>query len=169
MTGGISAFEVREKLGSSFSEYEATLNDFSQRFLITIWEEADNLVFSPFGLHSVLAMLTSGASDDSKTQRELLQAFGRHGNIQNIESSYGDIVEQYKILSKNIFSFGNRFYTTEKHYQLIEYDYLVKITQSYDADIKFFAPSNPEKAINEWVKEKTNGKIDKIIGMQLLL
>merc|ERR550539_1439346 len=101
------------------------MNDFSQRFLVTVWEEDDNLVFSPFGLHTVLAMLTSGATDNSKTQKELLDSFGRHGNIQNIEYGYANINEQYENSTvSDIFSYGNRFYTTHKHYQLIEYEYL---------------------------------------------
>jgi len=41
--------------------FDNSMNDFTQDFLATAWkEEGDNFVFSPFSLHSVLAMLTTG-------------------------------------------------------------------------------------------------------------
>ena len=41
--------------------FDNSMNDFTQNFLATAWkEEGENFVFSPFSLHSVLAMLTTG-------------------------------------------------------------------------------------------------------------
>ena len=50
--------------------YENSMNDFAQDFLAVAWKEQGekNFVFSPFSMHSVMAMLTSGASDNSTTQ-----------------------------------------------------------------------------------------------------
>jgi serine protease inhibitor len=55
-----------------------------------------NFVFSPFSMHSVLAMLTSGATDNSTTQKELLSGFGRAQKIENLEQLYGQFLKSYK-------------------------------------------------------------------------
>merc|ERR1711992_64968 len=73
-----------------------SMNDFTQDFLAVSFNDlGDNFVFSPFSLHSVLAMLTSGATKDSATQKELLNGFGRNQNIQLIEKLYGQFVKDY--------------------------------------------------------------------------
>ena len=152
----------------SIQEYETTMNDFSQRFLVAAWDENENFVFSPFSLHSVLAMLTTGVTDNSNTQFELLQAFGKSQNIQNIEKNYRNLAEQYNNSSiEKILSFGNRLWTTRKYFNKMEQNYLRKIKELYDADMKSFAKENPETYINNWVRRKTNGRINKIIGNYL--
>ena len=162
------AFAVRQQEGVSIdeiNEYQETMHDFSQRFLVAAWDENENFVFSPFSLHSVLAMLTTGVTYNSNTQTELLEAFGKAQNIQNIEKNYKNLAEQYNNSSiEKILSFGNRLWTTRKYFNKMEQNYLRKIKDLYDADMKFFAKENPENYINDWVKKKTNGRINKIIG-----
>ena len=162
------AFAVREQEGVSIdeiNEYQETMHDFSQRFLVAAWDENENFVFSPFSLHSVLAMLTTGVTYNSNTQTELLEAFGKAQNIQNIEKNYRNLAEQYNNSSiEKILSFGNRLWTTRKYFNKMEQNYLRKIKDLYDADMKFFAKENPENYINDWVKKKTKGRINKIIG-----
>ena len=163
-----SAFQIRSQT-NSIEEYGDTLNEFSQRFLVSAWEDADNIVFSPFSLHSVIAMLTSGATNNSNTQNELLAAFGRSRNIQNIENSYEAFIDNFKKSGLDqVLTFANRLWTTKKHYQSIEREYLRKIRNFYGADLEKFVNPNPEKYINNWVREKTNNKINKIIGKYFL-
>ena len=146
-------------------EYQEAMHDFSQRFLVAAWDENENFVFSPFSLYSVLAVLTMGVTDNSKTQLELLEALGKFQNLQNIEKNYRDLAEQYNNSSiDKILSFGNRLWTTRKFFNKMEQNYLRKIKDLYDADMKIFAKENPEKYINDWVKRKTKGRINKIIG-----
>jgi len=160
---GNPAFQIRSQT-NSIEEYEESLDEFSQRFLVSAWEDADNIVFSPFSLHSVVAMLISGATNNSKTQNELLGAFGKHRNIQNIEKTYESLIENYsKGDLDQILTFGNRLWTTKKHYLAIDQDYLLRIRNFYGADIRYFATTNPEKNVNDWVKETTKGKIKKIV------
>ena len=97
--------------------------------------------------------------------KELLEAFGRNRNIQNIENSYERFIENFKKSDLDqVLTFANRLWTTKKHYQSIEREYLRKIRNFYGADLEKFANPNPEKYINNWVREKTNNKINKIIG-----
>jgi len=67
-------------------EYEVTMNHFTQQFLIEVGdEEGQNLVFSPFNLHTALSVLTSAATDGTETQRQLLDALGNVQNIQGLK------------------------------------------------------------------------------------
>ena len=45
----------------------------------------------------VLAMLASGATDNSTTQEQLLSALGRSRNIQKLEQKYPDLLEEYEV------------------------------------------------------------------------
>jgi len=145
--------------------FDNSMNDFTQNFLATAWkEEGENFVFSPFSLHSVLAMLTTGSTDNSTTQDELLNTFGRTRNIKTLEEMYAKYLKNFKgtDVEKN-FVFGNKIWTSYDDSD-IEETFQDKIMDLYGAEIDKFAEENPENEINDWVKEMTNGKIDKIIG-----
>ena len=146
--------------------YAKSMNSFTQNFMAVCWEsEGDNFVFSPFSLHSVLAMLTLGSKRNSETEIELLDAFGSHRNVQSLEQRYGQFVKNYKTpeVEKNL-NFGNRIWTSEKYFPKIKETYQKKIENLYDAKIDLLNPTNPEEEVNDWVKNQTNGEIDKIIG-----
>ena len=53
-------------------EFSKSMNDFTQEFMREIWNEGDNIAFSPFSLHSVIGLLLAGVTQGSTTQRELL-------------------------------------------------------------------------------------------------
>ena len=46
--------------------------------------------------------------------------------------------------------------------------HLMDLDYFYDAKMLFLQEDNPEKPINDWVNQTTNGKIDKIIGKSKL-
>merc|ERR1712018_752781 len=137
-----------------------SMNDFTQDFLAVSWNElGDNYVFSPFSLHSVLAMLTTGATNGSETQKELLQGFGRNGKIEVLEKLYGQFVKDYKTPDiEKMLIFGNRVWTTQQ--------YFPKILEAYKNDVAEFLElpaENGEDDINKWVSDITKGKISNII------
>jgi len=146
--------------------YADSMTDFTQDFLAVAMKEhgEKNFVFSPFSMHSVLAMLTSGSTDNSTTQKELLNGFGRANVIANIEQLYEQFVKSYKgtDVEKNL-KFGNRMWTTPRYFPKINEDYKSKLENLYGAQFAKFAANNPEKEVNDWVKEVTQGKIDKIV------
>ena len=147
--------------------YADSMTDFTQDFLAVAMKEQGekNFVFSPFSMHSVLAMLTSGSTDNSTTQKELLNGFGRANVIANIEQLYEQFVNSYKgtDVEKNL-KFGNRMWTTPRYFPKIDDEYKSKLENLYGAKFAKFAANNPEKEVNDWVKEVTQGKIDKIVG-----
>jgi len=146
--------------------YADSMADFTQDFLSVAMKEHSekNFVFSPFSMHSVLAMLTTGATDNSTTQKELLNGFGRAQKIENLEELYGQFLKSYKgtDVEKSL-KFGNRMWTTPRYFPKIDDDYKSKLENLYGAEFAKFAANNPEKEVNDWVKEVTQGKIDKIV------
>jgi len=142
-----------------------SMNDFTQDFLAVSWDElGENYVFSPFSLHSVLAMLTTGATDGSKTQEQLLTGFGRGRNIGVLEKLYKKIVNEYKKPDmKEMLTFGNRVWTTSKYFEKILESYKDKILKLYDGKFEELQAQNGEVAINRWVNQTTKGKISNIV------
>ena len=147
--------------------YMNSMNDFTQDFIAVTWKELGlkNFVFSPFSMHSLLTMLASAATDLSSTQSELLDGFGRANVIETLEHVYGKVVKNYKGTSvEKTIKFGNQLWTTPRYFSKIDEGYKCKIEQLYGSEFSKLVAKNPEKEVNDWVKEVTQGKTDKIIG-----
>jgi len=142
-----------------------SMNDFTQDFLAVSWNQlGDNYVFSPFSLHSVLAMLTTGATNGSQTQKELLLGFGRNSKIDVLEKLYGQFVKDYKTPDiEKMLIFGNRVWTTQRYFPKILEAYKNDIAKLYDAEFLELPAENGEVDINNWVSDITKGKISNII------
>ena len=48
-------------------------------------------------MHITLSMLASSASDNSDTQKQLLQVLGRTNNLQNLEKYYDTTLTDYEV------------------------------------------------------------------------
>merc|ERR1712012_317762 len=150
---------------TAIKEFEMTMNDFTQDFLTEVLTSDDNVVFSPFSLHTALAILTSGATDNSTTQMELLSALGRVQNIQGLELRYKSLLDEYLSDEVNqMLSFGNGFWTAKRYYGKINGRFLEGLSSLYQIDVQALVSRNPEAQINNWVKQQTQGKIDQIIN-----
>ena len=164
----IDAEQIRDHIAldpSAILEYESTMHDFSQAFLTQAWFESDNLVFSPFSLHSTLSLLASGATLNSTTYDELLNALGRVRNIQALELRYQALVRDYKNTKvKDLLQFGNTLWTSDKYYNKTGGRFLEKVSSIYAAELRLLQKDNPQNEINQWVRDLTKGKIDGIIG-----
>merc|ERR1712012_596495 len=150
---------------TAIKEFEMTMNDFTQDFLTEVLTSDDNVVFSPFSLHTALAILTSGATDNSTTQMELLSALGRVQNIQGLELRYKSLLDEYLSDEVNqMLSFGNGFWTAKRYYGKINGRFLEGLSSLFQIDVQALVSRNPEAQINNWVKQQTQGKIDQIIN-----
>merc|ERR1712021_182692 len=160
--GAISGSPITDGDKKGFTD---SMNDFTQDFLAVAWDDlGENFVFSPFSLHSVLAMLTSGATNNSKTQSELLDGFGRNSKIELLEKLYGQFVKDYKTpkLEKTL-KFGNRMWTTPRYYSKVLPSYKKTISKFYNATFSKLPVKNGEVEVNDWVSKITKGKITNII------
>merc|ERR1711971_244308 len=161
--GAISGSPITDNEKKGFTD---SMNDFTQDFLAVAWDDlGENFVFSPFSLHSVLAMLTSGATNNSETQTELLDGFGRNSKIKLLEKLYGQFVKDYKTpkLEKTL-KFGNRMWTTPRYYSKVLPSYKKTISKFYNATFSKLPVKNGEVEVNDWVSKITKGKITNLDG-----
>lgn len=163
-----NAEEVRDQPSlteANIQEFALTMNDFTQALLVEMWSEGDNFVFSPFSLHSALAILTSGATQNTTTEKELLGALGRVRNVQALENRYKALINDYRNTNvSTMLSYGNAFWTDKKYYDKLESLFLERLSYTYDVDVRVLG-ANPVKDVNDWVSNVTKEKITKIIGI----
>merc|ERR1711988_731793 len=137
-----------------FQEFARSINDFTQDFMRELWDEGDNVVFSPFSLHSVLSILISGVTQGSNTEKELLLALGRVNNVQRLEVIYKRTIDNYKselASGKWELAIGNRLWMTKNNFQKMNSGYMEKINGIYAAGFDDLDDKNPAVEINDWV------------------
>lgn len=147
----------------SIQEFASTVHDFSQNMLVQLWKGSGNVVFSPFSLHTTLAMLTSGATDGSATQTELLSALGRFPNIQGLERQYTKLLTDYSNDPDHPMSFGNKMWTRRQFFNEIRGKFFERLDSIYRADIEILSDTDPAEQINRWVGQVTKGKINHLL------
>ncbi len=119
-----------------------------------------NILISPLSIVSALGMAANGAN--GKTLAEMEQVL--NSDIQGLNdylkayAAYLPRSEKYKVnLANSIWFKDDQSLTVNQDFLQINKDY-------YDADI-YKAPFNEstKNAINSWVKDKTNGMIEKLL------
>ena len=150
----------------------SSINEFAQMFYVKYKEsksKESNLVFSPLSIHVALAMLASGATEGSSTQKELLKVLGNPKSIRDLEEEYVKLINAYnkdkgghygKI--SNALELANRVWMTRAEKTNVKQSYKDLMRDSYSIDLAELPENDPANAVNDWVKEKTKGKIEKL-------
>lgn len=60
-------------------------------------EKAGNVVFSPFSLKVLLALLYEGANDDTATSRDLRDVCHFPKNLTTLRTKYSDLINDFKV------------------------------------------------------------------------
>ena len=68
-----------------------------------------------------------------------------------------------------LLTFGNRIWTSKANYGRISGKFLESTSANYNAEVETLHTIKPERAVNDWVKQVTKGKIEKIVGKLKLL
>ena len=145
-------------------------NDFSFNLFREVYRQHQtesqgqkSMFFSPIGATFMMGMMAEGA--EGETQREILKtmcldkATAREVS-QMCEVLIDDVPEADRQVTLKI---ANAIYT-KKGYNLKK-EFKECMDEYYDADIRSldFSKTESLNAINNWAKDKTNGKIQKII------
>jgi serpin B len=145
-------------------------NDFSFNLFREVYRQHQtesqgqkSMFFSPMGATFMMGMLAEGA--EGETQREILktmcldEATAREVS-QMCEVLIDDVPEADRQVTLKI---ANAIYTN-KDYNLKK-EFKKCMDEYYDADVRSldFSKAESLNAINNWAKDKTNGKIQKII------
>ena len=130
-------------------------------------DDNGNIFISPTSLFMALSMVYNGA--DGVTLEEMEKVLHANGlkpeDLNKANASFMTLLDQNSdkiqlniansIWLNNQYSFQEEFATTNKDY--------------FNAEIKEIDVQDPQspKMINDWVNNKTNGKIEKIVGDEL--
>ncbi|NPV14372.1 serpin family protein [candidate division WOR-3 bacterium] len=140
-------------------------NDFGFRVLSTLVSSApkENVFISPYSIATALTMTYNGS--DGETRSAMAQALGIAGiELERLNTEEKFLSGQLKkdkpgvelLIANSLWArkgvtFNSAFLNTNKEFY-----------QAAVAAIDFNSPDAPKK-INNWVKDKTKGKIDKIV------
>lgn len=141
---------------------EKTPSDLSKEFNILnkVSDNKRNVMISPFSIKSAFMLAANGTKDD--TQKEILESFGVN-NIEKSNSHFKDMITSYnqgnivKVLNS---VWLNRGWNTKSKFNE---NYTNKIGSYFNAQAKEVNSLNAVREINNWVKNGTKGKINKII------
>lgn len=120
---------------------------------------SENLVISPFSLGSALDMTLAGARGD--TEKEMLLALS-HKTLPRdaVAAAYDDVFARIKELNQGITLNNANGLCLAECSGLLQKPYRNLLQKQFAAEI--FA-STEANAVNDWVKKKTNGKIEKLL------
>ena len=135
--------------------------DFAVRLFQTTWEEGKNSLISPLSVMLALSMTANGAKGETLAQMEALLGgdipIGElneylHAYVGSLPSS-----EKAKLTLANSIWFKNSGFTVEEDFLQRNADYYGAAAYKSAFDEKTL------RDINNWVKENTDGVIDKIV------
>ena len=147
-------------------------NLFAVDLLKQIQSKSENLIFSPYSIGTVLAMIYSGSG--GKTAEEISEVlyFPQQALLDPVESGMRESMEAADTMQGTDFRLANAIWAQENFSFLP--DYLDRVEKYYDATLSlvdFVETLNREKSrkkINHWVEEKTNSRIRDLIQPGIL-
>ena len=143
-------------------EYTDAVIDFSIELFKRAHTAGQNSVIAPFSVYSSLAMTANGASGDTLKQFE--DVLGNGMSIDKINKYTSNVQSRFpneadmKIETVNSIWFDRNIYPSR--------EFLQENADYYDIDMFKINLEDENKAIdriNMWIKERTNGKVEKLI------
>ena len=158
-----------EKKTIQVDEKSALLIESDNEFGLEIFQkirsnsDKENIMISPLSISVAFAMAYNGADKDSKAEME--KAMKINGlTTEQINNSYKMLINALQSLDKNVvFEIANAIFYADGF--SVKPDFLNINKTVYDAEVEMlnFNSQAAVDKINDWVSEKTNDKITKII------
>lgn len=158
---------VQIELAGNEQAIVADQNNFAMELFAQVYEaekmEKENLLISPFSLHTALAMLSNGA--EGNTKAEIFSAMKMKSYTQDELNAYFCKMTEGLVLADPAVVFGSAnsiwcnkdIRVKEDFVQVNKEQYQAKV-----ASVDFASPSAKDQ-INQWCSETTNGKISRVI------
>ncbi|KAG8012177.1 Hibernation-specific plasma protein HP-55 [Nibea albiflora] len=154
---------------SSVSLVAAANKEFAYRLYSQLAAHADsqgkNIFFSPSSISVALAALSVGAREE--THRQLFSGLGFNSTLltqADVDQAFHTLLEAANATSGEDTSEGTVVFVDDNFKPRPEF--LETLKQSYHADgftVDFAKAADSANTINEYVKEKTNGKIEDLV------
>uniref|UniRef100_A0A671VTX1 Thyroxine-binding globulin n=1 Tax=Sparus aurata TaxID=8175 RepID=A0A671VTX1_SPAAU len=148
----------------------AANNEFVFRLYRKLAAHADsqgkNIFYSPFSVSTALAALSVGARGE--THQQLFSGLGYNNTLltqENVNQAFQMLLNRANEATRGFISSGTAVFVDNKFKPRSEF--LEVLRQSYLADgfnVDFTNTTDSANTINEYVKEKTNGKIDELVS-----
>uniref|UniRef100_A0A671VTZ1 Thyroxine-binding globulin n=1 Tax=Sparus aurata TaxID=8175 RepID=A0A671VTZ1_SPAAU len=145
-------------------------NEFVFRLYRKLAAHADsqgkNIFYSPFSVSTALAALSVGARGE--THQQLFSGLGYNNTLltqENVNQAFQMLLNRANEATRGFISSGTAVFVDNKFKPRSEF--LEVLRQSYLADgfnVDFTNTTDSANTINEYVKEKTNGKIDELVS-----
>ncbi len=135
-------------------------SDFAVRLFAAGFSDDTNTLISPLSVLSALAMAANGAEGETLAEMEAALGMSRTNLNLYLYSYIGSLprAEKYRI------SIANSIWFTDDDKFTVNSDFLQKNADYFGADIYKTAFNNRTKSdINNWVRNKTDGMIPKIL------
>uniref|UniRef100_A0A1I8P6Z7 Serpin domain-containing protein n=1 Tax=Stomoxys calcitrans TaxID=35570 RepID=A0A1I8P6Z7_STOCA len=126
----------------------------------------ENIIVSPFSIQNCLALAFAGAKDD--TAEEIATALQYVSNFPpEVAETFQFVLEKYK--NSDLVKIANKVYVQDGKDIKPEYANATKEHYHAEAESLNFAESEAAaQTMNDWVKEKTAGKITELISADCL-
>jgi serine protease inhibitor len=130
-----------------------------------------NLILSPYSISTAMSMTYAGARGN--TEKQIAKALHFSQNQNDLHSSFVSLQSELEETMKRdniILNIANSLWAKQEY--PFKQEYLSLIEKNYSASVTPVdfrnAPSDAVDKINQWVNEKTNGKIQRIITINEL-
>ena len=153
LMAGISAKDVNAP--SSTTNGAQAMTEFGVQLVQNSFEDGENLLLSPLSIICALAMTANGAKEQTLDQME--DVFGV--SVAELNSYLRHYITTLPQGENYRLSLANSIWLTEDLRFTPNQEFLQLNADCYGADLY----SSTCNDINSWVKEKTNGMIDKIL------
>ena len=158
-----------KKVEYDMNNIDTKVTQGNEEFAFNIFRELNkeeigsNVFISPFSISTALSMTYNGA--EGKTKEDMAKALYYGGiNIANVNSTYMNLLPYLSNIDKDVdLDISNSIW-----YRLgepIKEEFITNNKDAFDAEISEIDFSQPDAAnrINNWIKDSTKGKIEKML------
>ena len=160
LMAGVEAQKVT--VSSQPEEYGPVMTDFAVRLFKNCFQYGENQLISPLSVISALGMAANGAQNDTLKEMEAVLGV-KHETLNHYLKAF--VSNKYKTW-ENKFTIANSIWFDEGRLGkgTVQKDFLQTNADYYEADLYELKFNRDAKdRINEWVSEKTDGKIPKML------
>lgn len=157
--------DLPRELTSAEQTLVAADNAFAVRLLGAVHDEADpteNVFVSPLSVSMALGMTLNGAAGETRDAMAATLGFGDLG-MDDVNAGYRDLIDLLLTLDERV-TFGLANSIWHRPELGVEADFLNATRAFFDAQVEaldFGAPNAPD-VIDQWVRDRTGGRIDGI-------
>lgn len=160
MTTDIGTIDIDENSPISMGNNDLAFNLIKE---LINKDKNENMIISPLSISIILAMTQNGS--DKETKQEMINCIGlKNVNDKDINLQYYSLLDYYNSLKQTNIKVANSIWT-DKNID-INNDFKNITKKYYETQVNSEDFSNPDtiNKINQWVDQKTNGQIKKIIN-----